>query len=31
MNANKIKPERVEAFDRLLELCEQYKHVNQYA
>ena len=30
MNAGKMKPERVEKFNRLLELVEQYKRVNQY-
>ena len=30
MNAGKLKPERVEMFNRLLELVEQYKRVNQY-
>ena len=30
MNAGTLKPERVERFRRLLELMEQYKHVNQY-
>lgn len=30
MNANELKPERVEQFKELLELCEQYKRKNQY-
>ena len=30
MNANELKPERVEAFRKLLELCEQYRRVNQW-
>ena len=30
MNAGKLKPERVEKFNRLLALMEQYKRVNQY-
>ena len=30
MNAGKMKPDRVEMFNRLLELVEQYKRVNQY-
>ena len=30
LNAGALKPERVEAFKRLLELVEQYKRVNQY-
>lgn len=30
MNAGKLKPERVGLFNRLLELVEQYKRVNQY-
>ena len=30
MNAEKMKPERVELFNRLLEMCEKYRHVNQY-
>ena len=30
LNAGKLKPERVEAFKRLLELCEENRHVNQY-
>ena len=31
MNANELKPERVEAFKELLALMEQYKHINQWA
>lgn len=30
MNAGKLKPERVVVFKELLEMMEQYKHVNQY-
>jgi hypothetical protein len=30
MNANELKPERVEAFRKLLELCEQYRRKNQW-
>ena len=30
MNANELKPERVEPFRKLLELCEQYRRVNQW-
>jgi hypothetical protein len=30
MNAGTLKPERVVLFKKLLELGEQYKHVNQY-
>lgn len=30
MNSDRLKPERVEDFKRLLALCEQYKRVNQY-
>ena len=30
LNAGKLKPERVEAFKRLLSLSEQYKRKNQY-
>ena len=30
MNAGKMKEERVELFNRLLALCEKYRHVNQY-
>ena len=30
MNAGKLKPERVEMFNRLMELMEQYKRVNQW-
>ena len=25
-----LKPERVELFEKLLALCERYKHINQY-
>ena len=30
MNAGVLKPERVELFEKLLALCEEYKRVNQY-
>lgn len=30
MNAGELKPERVELFEKLLALCEKYKHINQY-
>ena len=30
LNAGQLKPERVEMFNKLLELAEKYKHVNQY-
>ena len=30
MNAGKMRPERVEAFGRLLELVDKYRRVNQY-
>lgn len=30
LNAGKLKPERVEAFRRLLAMCEEYRHINQY-
>ena len=30
-NAGSLKAERVEAFERLLALCEEYRHINQYA
>lgn len=29
-NAGSLKAERVEAFEKLLALCEKYKRVNQY-
>lgn len=28
--AGKMKPERVDAFQKLIELSEQYRHKNQY-
>ena len=31
MNAGELKPERIEAFRKLLELMEQNKRKNQYA
>ena len=30
MNAGKLKPNRVEMFNKLLALCEEYKRKNQY-
>ena len=30
MNAGTLKPERVELFEKLLALCEEFKRVNQY-
>ncbi len=30
MNVGTLKPERSEMFEKLLALCEEYKHVNQY-
>ena len=30
MNAGELKPERVELFQKLLEIGERYKRVNQY-
>ena len=30
MNAGKLKGERIELFKKLLELGEEYKHVNQW-
>lgn len=30
LNAGELKPERVEAFNKLLALIEQYKRKNQY-
>ena len=30
VNAGKLKPERVEMFNRLMELMEQYKRINQW-
>ena len=30
-NAGEMKAERVEKFKKLMELCEEYRHVNQYA
>ena len=30
LNAGKLKPERVELFERLLALAEENKHVNQW-
>lgn len=30
MNAGELKPERVELFQKLLEMGEKYKRVNQY-
>lgn len=30
MNAGKLKVERIEAFEKLLRLMEEYNHVNQW-
>ena len=30
LNAGKLKEERMEAFEKLLVLCEKYRRVNQY-
>lgn len=30
LNSGELKQERVELFERLLSLCEQYRHINQY-
>jgi hypothetical protein len=30
MNADELKPDRVKLFEKLLEMGEQYRHVNQY-
>jgi hypothetical protein len=30
LNAGDLKPERVETFKKLLEMCEQYKRKNQW-
>lgn len=30
MNAGKMKPERIELFEKLLALCEEYRRKNQY-
>ena len=30
LNAGKMKPERVEAFKRLMEMMEEYRRKNQY-
>ena len=30
LKAGELKPDRVELFEKLLSLCEQYKRVNQY-
>ena len=30
LKAGELKPDRVELFEKLLALCEQYKRVNQY-
>lgn len=30
LNSGEMKHERVEIFERLLSLCEEYKRVNQY-
>lgn len=30
MNAGKMKPERVKDFEKLMRLCEENRHVNQW-
>lgn len=30
MNSGELKPERVELFEKVLDLCERYKRVNQW-
>ena len=30
LKAGTLKPERCELFEKLLDLCEKYKHINQY-
>lgn len=30
LNAGQLKEDRIERFNKLLELAEKYKHVNQY-
>lgn len=30
LNADELKPDRVALFEQLLEMGEQYRHVNQY-
>lgn len=30
MNAGELKEERLSMFEELLELCEKYKHINQW-
>ncbi len=30
MGRGELKAERVELFERLMRVCEEYKHVNQY-
>lgn len=30
LNSGKMKQERIDLFERLLSLCEEYKRVNQY-
>lgn len=30
LNASTLKPDRIEMFNKLLELTEKYKHVNQW-
>ena len=30
VNAGELKPERMEAFEKLLRLCDEYRRVNQY-
>jgi len=30
MNSVELKPERIEMFEKVLALCEEYRRVNQY-
>ena len=30
MNSGELKPERVEMFEKMLDLCERYRRVNQW-
>ena len=30
LNAGTLKEDRVEMFEKLMELCEEYRHVNQW-
>lgn len=31
MNSGELKSERIEMFEKMLDLCERYRRVNQYA